>query len=68
LTVETVAIEKVGVRRFAIHVPAGSIITVRSGTRPNDSRMLDIHWAGHELVMFADDIEKRGEEVGDASG
>jgi hypothetical protein len=60
LTAETIAIETIDGRRMAIHVPAGSIVTIESGPKLDDSRMLDVLWDGHKLVMFADDIQKRG--------
>ena len=67
LKVDTIAIETIGEERVAIHVPAGSIVTVESGPRPDDRRMLDVYWEGCALVMFADDIEHRGEQVSEAS-
>jgi hypothetical protein len=63
LKAETIAIETKGDKRTALHVPAGSVITIESGPRPDDRRMLDIRWDGRKLVMFADDIQQRGEQV-----
>jgi hypothetical protein len=63
LTEETIAIATMGEKRLAIQVPAGSVITVESGPRPDDSRMVDVSWYGHHIVMFADDIQTRGEQV-----
>jgi hypothetical protein len=65
LKAETIAIETNGDKRIAIHVPAGSVVTVESGPRPDDRRMLDIRWEGRKILMFADDIQKRGEPVGE---
>jgi hypothetical protein len=65
LKAETIAIETNGDKRIAIHVPAGSVVTVESDPRPDDRRMLDILWEGRKIVMFADDIRKRGEPVGE---
>jgi hypothetical protein len=65
LKAETIAIETNGDKRIAIHVPAGSVVTVESGPRPDDRRVLDILWEGRKIVMFADDIQKRGEPVGE---
>ncbi len=53
--------------RLVTQVPAGSIITVLNDSHPEDIRMVDVYWHVHKLVMFADDIEKRGEQVADAS-
>jgi len=61
---ETIAIEtQADGRRVAIHVPQGEIVKVISGPRPDDKRMVDILWDGRTLVIFADDIQLRGEEV-----
>jgi hypothetical protein len=51
---DTIAIEINGDKRIALHVPAGSVITVESGPKPDDRRMLDIRWDGHKIVMFTD--------------
>ena len=67
LTEETCAIETFGRKRLATQVPAGSVVTVERGPRPDDLRMVDVRWDGRKLVMFADDIE-RGEPLTDASG
>jgi hypothetical protein len=67
LTEETIAIETVGGKRVALHVPAGSVVTIRSGPRPDDSRMVDVSWDGHRIVMFAGDIQKRGKQINQAS-
>ena len=63
LVQETIAIETIGEKRVALHVPAKSIVTVESGPRPDDSRMIDVSWKGRLIVMFADDVQKRGEQV-----
>ena len=63
---DTIAIETIGGKRVALHVPAGSVITVKSGPRPDDRRMLDVYWDGCTVVMFADDIQKRSEQVAEA--
>ena len=63
LTEETIAIATMGIKRIAIQVPAGSVIAVESGPRPDDSRMVDVFWDGQHIVMFASDIQTRGEQV-----
>ena len=63
---ETSAIETFGRKRLATQVPAGSVVTVESDPRPDDLRMVDVRWDGRKLVMFADDIEKHGEQVAEA--
>jgi hypothetical protein len=67
LKADTIAIETNGDERIAIHVPAGSVITVESGPRPDDRRLLDVRWDDRKIVMFADDIQNRGELITDVS-
>ena len=56
-------IESTGEQRTAIMVPANAVIEVLSGPRPDDKRMVDVLWEDRKLVMFAEDITKRSEEV-----
>ena len=49
--------------RVAVMVPAGETITVLSGPRPDDKRMVDVQWGNKTLVMFYVDIQTRSEEV-----
>jgi hypothetical protein len=42
---------------------ADSILTVSSGSRPQDMRMFDVLWEGQTVVMFAEDVQARGEEI-----
>ena len=46
-----------------VTIPAGQIVRVISGPRPDDRRMVDIAWKDSRFFMFAEDIEGRGEEV-----
>ncbi len=64
LLAETLGIETIdGDNRVAVMVPAGEVITVLSGPRLDDKRMVDAQWGDKTLVMFYDDIQKRGELV-----
>ena len=64
LLVETLGIETIGDdNRVAIVVPASETIKVLSGPRPDDKRMLDVQWGDKKLVMFYEDLQKRGEQV-----
>jgi hypothetical protein len=63
LKAETVAIETIGDKRRAIQVPAGSVITIKSGPTPDEGRFVEVQWDGHIVVMFAVDIQKRGEQI-----
>ena len=55
---ETLGVEG-GDHQVAVRVPAGEVITVLSGPRPDDKRLVDIQWRDKKLVMFYDDVEKR---------
>jgi hypothetical protein len=61
----TVSIETIGDDRLMVMIPSGSVVTVLSGPRPDDKRMLDVSWENRVLVMFAIDLEGRGEEITD---
>jgi hypothetical protein len=61
----TLAIDSNGERKIAITVPVGEIVEVIRGPRPDDKRMLDVRWNGRTLVMFAEDVENRGEKIPD---
>jgi hypothetical protein len=64
LLVETLGIEAIDDdHRIAVKVPAGETITVLSGPRPDDKRMVDVQWGDKKLVMFYEDIQKRSDEV-----
>jgi hypothetical protein len=64
LLAETLAIENiVGDNPVAVMVPAREAITVVSGPRPDDMRMVDVEWGDKKLVMFYDDIQRRGVQV-----
>lgn len=57
------AVEDISGHRTAVTIPAGAVIHVISGPTPSDQRMVDIRWMDRSLVMFAIDIQERGEEV-----
>lgn len=63
LKVPTIGLALIDDRRVAVPIPADSIVTVASGPSPNDMRMVDVLWEGQTLVMFAEDVQKRGEEI-----
>jgi hypothetical protein len=64
LTKETPGIEiNSNHNRVAVTVPAGQTITILSGPRPDDKRMVDVQWGDKTLVMFYVDIQTRCEEV-----
>lgn len=64
LKVDTLAIDSSGKKRIAVTIPSGEIIDVIRGPRLDDQRMVDVRWDGRALVMFAEDVEGRGEYVG----
>jgi hypothetical protein len=64
LLAETLGIEAInGNNRVAVVVPAGEVITVISGPRPDDTRLIDVVWGDKKLIMFHEDIQKRGDLV-----
>ena len=65
LKTDTLAIDSNGEKRLAVTVPAQEIIEVIRGPRPDDQRMIDIRWNGRVLVMFAEDVQGRGQEITD---
>jgi hypothetical protein len=63
LKVATLGLALIDDKRIAVPIPAGSIVIVSGGPRPNDMRMIDVLWEGQTLTMFAEDVQKRGEEI-----
>jgi len=63
LPVEMFGIETINGQRTAVRVPENSVVRVLSGPTPTDERMVDVQWEGRKLVMFADDIRDRRDEV-----
>lgn len=68
LKTPALAVENMADGRYAVHVPSGEILTILSGPKPDDRRMVDVVWNGRTPVMFAEDIMNRGEEIGSSSG
>jgi hypothetical protein len=48
---------------IAITIPPGEIVLVLNGPRLDDRRMLDVRWGNRALMMFAEDIQQRGDEI-----
>jgi hypothetical protein len=63
LKVDTLAIDSSGEKRIAVTVPAGAIIKVVRGTQPDQTSMFEVRWNGKVLVMFAQDVQRRGLEI-----
>ncbi|HEV8147462.1 MAG TPA: hypothetical protein VGP79_13815 [Bryobacteraceae bacterium] len=67
LNVETLGIRAVpGQRGVAVPVPAGSVVTVDAGPTPIDGRTILVNWNGRQLIMFLEDVQVRGEAVGES--
>jgi hypothetical protein len=64
LTTATLGIERIDGHRTAVQVPPEEIVVVLSGPRPDDRRMVEVSWDGRTLVMFAEDVQTRGQEIG----
>jgi len=62
---ETLSIETIGEDRRIVLIPVDGIVTVLSGPRPDDKRMVDVTWENRTLVMFAIDLQIRGQEITD---
>jgi hypothetical protein len=60
---EILGIENTNYERIAITVPTGQLLRVLSGPRPDDRWMVDVLWGDRTLVVFAEDLERRGEEI-----
>jgi len=67
LKTRTLGVESMPDGRRAVHLPEGEILTVLSGPKPDDRRMVDVEWDGRKIVLFAEDVLSRGEEIGDSS-
>ena len=63
LKLEILGIEVSDGHRTTTSVPVGQTIRVLSGPRPDDPSMVDVLWGDRTLVVFAEDLERRGEEV-----
>jgi len=60
----TLAIETIdGSHMAAVDLLVGAVIQVTGGPTETDSGMVDVQWLGNSLVMFAIDLQERGEEV-----
>jgi hypothetical protein len=69
LLAETLGITPLhGDNRLAVMVPAGETITVLSGPRPDDKRMVDVQWGDKQLMMFYEDVQKRGSRSWEIKG
>ncbi|MCU1335269.1 MAG: hypothetical protein JWO19_850 [Bryobacterales bacterium] len=54
--------------RIAVRVPSNSIVEVTEGlTQKADVRMVEVLWEGRAIVMLADDLQQRCEEIPDGS-
>jgi hypothetical protein len=63
LLTDTLGISQLQDRRQVITVPAGNVIRIVSGPRPQSNRMVYVTWNEVTLEMFADDVLTRGEEL-----
>jgi len=62
LVAQTLGIQPLnGGNRVAVIVPAGETIPVLSGPRSDDKRLVDVKWGDKQLVMFYEDVQKRGD-------
>lgn len=50
-------------RHLAVTIPSRETITVLSDPSPNDRGLVDVQWEDRILIMFAEDIERRGAKI-----
>jgi len=60
---QILGIETVDGKRETMYIPAEATVTVISGPKPNDERLLDLLYEGRTLTAFAEDIQARAEEI-----
>ncbi len=58
----TLAIDETGVQRKAITLPAGAVISVIDGPKP-DNPLLRVVWGQRWLLMMEQDIKNHCEEI-----
>jgi len=63
LNKETIAVDSSKGTKTAIQIPQDAIIQIVNGPTQADSRMVEVLWDGHPLIMFVEDIQQRGEDV-----
>jgi hypothetical protein len=68
LKTATLGVETVVNSKQAVEVPAGEAITVLYGPKPDDRMLVDVRWRDRALVMFAEDIQRNGQPIGDSWG
>jgi hypothetical protein len=67
LKAEILGVETISGQRHAVHIPQGDTVTVLSGPKPDDKRMIDVRWRDKQVVLFAEDMQTRGEQIGDST-
>jgi len=50
-------IESVNGRHAAVMLPAGEVVRVLSGPRPDDRRLVEILWEARRLMAFVEDLD-----------
>jgi hypothetical protein len=68
MKLEILGIEIADGNRIAIMIPSGQTLRVLSGPRPDDERMVDVLWGDRTLVVFAEDLDRRSEEIRSHAG
>lgn len=56
-------IETIDAKRVAVEIPEGATVEVTAGPSQTDRRMVDVLWSARTVVMFAQDIRERAEEI-----
>jgi hypothetical protein len=63
LTTAILGIETIDAKRVAVEIPQGATVEVTAGPSQTDSRMVDVLWNARTVVMFAQDITERAEQL-----
>ena len=66
LATATLALDIVEGKRYAISLPADTVVTVASGPKNGDG-IVDVIWEDRTVAMFQVDLTVRGTEIGDNS-
>jgi hypothetical protein len=56
---QTLGINSQGEQRISLFIPKGAIVTVIDGPL-NGSRMVDVKWETQTIMIFVEDLRRRG--------
>jgi hypothetical protein len=62
LASSTIALLPVDGHKVVRTVPAGSVVMI-DGALFNENQLVEVSWNGKKVMMFAQDVRSRGEEI-----